>query len=121
MTVTTTVTVNGKKYNLEQVLNQAIEKANNGYVCPPDLRTAATTANPEQAARIITIARYVGQIIGWTPRWDKLNPDDLLGSLTAAVAGRNKKAGKNAMVSKYGHDLAQKIISEKAGRHISLK
>lgn len=115
----TTVTVNKQKFELETVIASAIEKAGNGYVCQPDQRTADLYPHLLDAAHRITVTRYISQQIGmWSLDWQKLNPDDMLGSLTEIIARWNKRAGVRGMVKKYGRESAQRIIENKSGRTI---
>lgn len=119
--MTTPPTINGKSYNLAQVIETALSNAADGYVCPPDQAHAALYPNVPDAARRLTLARYITQQIGLSVDWQKLNPDDLLGSLAEIVARRNKRAGVRALKSKYGHAAAERIVSKHAGRPITLK
>lgn len=115
----TTATINKKQYDLEQVIAQAVEKAENGYICPPDQRTADNYPNIPDAAYRITVARYIGNTIGvYTLDWQKLNSDDLLGSLTEIVTRYNRRAGVRGLVKKYGHESAERIVKKYSGRTI---
>ena len=115
----TTVTINKKQYDLEQVITQALERAANNYTCPPDQRAADNYPNIPDAAHRITVARYIGSTIGmWNLDWQKLNPDDLLGSLTEIVTRYNRRAGVRGLVKKYGHESAERIVKNHSGRTI---
>lgn len=113
----TTVTINKQQHDLTAVIANAIERASDGYVCPPDARIAT---GPEQA-RHITIVRYINNQLGTSFGWEKFDPADYLGSLTAIATKYNRRAGVRGMVRKYGHEAAQRIISNHAGREINLK
>lgn len=100
-----TVTVKGKKFNLQQVAEQAIEQASDGYIAPNVIRDNKS-ADAERLHSLM-VERYIGHQIGITVH--DLDMSNLVESLTAFVARRNKRAGAVALVSKYGHETAKKI------------
>ena len=115
----TTVTINKKQYKLEQVIAQAVEKAGNGYVCPPDQQKAAQYPTVENAAWKITVARYIINTIQlYHLDWQKFNYDDLLGSMVELTAKYNRRAGVRGLVKKYGHESAERIVKNHSGRTI---
>ena len=112
-----TTRINKKDYNLDELVAQAVNMASDGYICPADQRMART---PE-AAYMMTIARYIGKITGFTPDWQRLNRDDLAGSLAEIVAVYNKRAGVRGLKRTYGKESAERIIENKTGRKVTLR
>lgn len=114
----TVVTVNKQKFTLETVVADAVAKAADGYVAPPDLRDAGGDANK---AHWITVARYISRALGATIRYTDLDPNDLVESVHAKLQRRAPGAGARALSAKYGKSAAERIVQEKAGRHINLQ
>src|SRR3972149_10691842 len=111
----TTITINKQQHDLEATVAAAIEKAGNGYVCPPDRAAAESfvkfySRNPDEIPAIalhITITRYIKQAMGWYQLdWQKIDSADYVGSLVELGRKFNKRAGVRALKSKYGRDAA---------------
>lgn len=120
----TTVTIRKRKFDLEQLVEQALENAPNihlGYI-----EQNAITLHPEAESRI-RFLQALSKLCNWGVRWEKLadvdmdSTDDIINAIGAMLKVWNRRAGARALSSKYGKDAAEQIIYNQTGRKVTLR
>lgn len=120
----TTVTISKKRYNLEQLVADALEMARTIRLNTYEQAAADRTPEQEPAIRFCKSVRH---ITGWEPRRDKMtdvdftDTADVTDAVGALLKKWNRRAGTRALVQKYGVETAEKIVEEKTGRHYDLQ
>lgn len=86
----TTITVKGKKFNVEEVAAKALELANTLTAGTREKEIAATTANPAEAERKMVVARAIYRTMNnlWTPVWERIDETDLAKTIIEANTRR---------------------------------
>lgn len=117
------VTINGRKHDLDAVVATAIATADAGTMRLNDIETRmlAQSATPEQTAWMMRLCKSLGNQTGMRFDPDRINANDVAGSVDAIVEKFNSRAGVRGLSKKYGRDGAADIIEQKTGRRYSIK
>ena len=91
----TTITIKKQKFNVEEVAEKALELANSGSIVIDNDREVAeinSSDDPATAERQMVLARAIYQTLKytWSPRWDRVDVNDVAGTILAANQNRVK-------------------------------
>lgn len=96
----TVITIKSKKFNVEEVAEQALLLANSGQIKidnARDIQIIQNSNNPAEIERkmVLTQAIYRTLKYTWSPLWERVDENDLVGSILAANKNRvnNIRAG----------------------------
>jgi len=120
----TKVTIRKRKFDLEQLVEQALQDAPNVHLSQYD--TSDIEKHPEAEPQI-RFLKALTKLCSWGVRWEKLadvdmdNAEDVTNAVGELLKVWNRRAGARALSSKYGKQAAENIIYNQTGRHVTLK
>lgn len=94
--MTTTITIKKQKFNVEEVAVQAKILASSGEIVidnDRDVRVIQNSDDPAATERKMILAQAIYRTLKytWGPRWDRVDENDLVGTILAANTNRVKR------------------------------